>query len=152
MSNVQNGTAELDDLANKIKVNLQKSDNMYITAGQFMLKAQELCKANGLKWADWLKANDIKRSKASVCLQIASGKKTVDEVREDAAARQKKHKDALKKKAAKADAADPDEDGDDEGEGMTADHKAMIKAIAKFIQVASPDVLAKMCKAFKISI
>jgi len=151
MSNVQNST-ELEGLATKIKVTLDKSDNMYITAGQYMLKAKELCKAEGIKFDAWLKANDIKKTKAYVCLAIADGRKTVDEVRADAANRQKKHKDTLKAKAKKASKADPVQDSDDDEDDMTDEHKAMIKALSAFIKVASPEVLAKMCKTFKVSI
>jgi hypothetical protein len=152
MSKVINPAAELEVLAKTILVNLEKSDNMYVSAGQNMKRAKELCKEQGIKWGDWLKANGIGTSKAAICLAIADGRKTVDEVRKDAAERQKKHKDTLKKKASKADPVEDSDEGDEGDEGMTAEHKAMIKAIAKFIQVAPPATLAKMCKAFKITI
>ena len=151
MTNIQTHTTELDHLANSIKAKLTKSDNMYISAGQEMLKAQELCKADKISFEAWLKLNDIKRAKAYVCLAIAKGKTTVDEVRAESAARVKKSKDNLKAKAAKADAADPSEDSD-EDEGITAEHRAMIRALTKFIGTASPATLTKMCKAFKITI
>ena len=152
MAKITTAASELETLAATIKVNLEKSDNMYITAGQHMKKAKELCKTEGIKWGDWLKQHGIGTSKAAICLAIADGRKTVDDVRKEAADRQKKHKDTLKKKASKADPVEDSDEGDEDEEGMTAEHRAMIKALTTFVKVASPEVLAKMCKAFKVSV
>jgi len=142
----------LDHLANKIKASLTRSDDLYLTAGQLCKEAKAMCKAEGIKFDTWLKQHGIGRSKAYVCLQIADGRKTVDDVRKETADRQKAHQ-AKNKAARKASKADPSEDGegdDEQEDDMTPEHREMIKRLTSFIKTASPETLAKMCKAAKI--
>jgi hypothetical protein len=149
--NTVEATHELDHLANRIRVQLEKSDNLYISAGELLKEARTKCKEHGLKWASWLKEHNIGKSKAAVCLAIADGRKTIDEVRKENAERQAKHQ-AKNRKARNGEEGEGEGDVDPPEDDMTPEHAAMIKALTKFVKVASPDVLAKLCKVAKIKI
>ena len=93
----------MEELANKIRVTIVRSDDLYITAGEHLKEAQKRVAAGeageGVTWKDWLKQHNIGEEKARIVLQIANSDDTAAAVaahRKAQAERQKKSRDNKK--------------------------------------------------------
>jgi hypothetical protein len=90
---------ELQDLAERIKVHLEKarkykekSNDHYITAGQYLAEAQKTCDEGGFSAFRDKYFPHLGRSRVSELLQIATKKKSIEEVRASTRQRVGRHR------------------------------------------------------------
>jgi hypothetical protein len=97
-----NMPSELQDLGERIRVNLKKVDNYYDTIGYLLAKAEALCDADGFEeFQDKFCPHfaELGPSRRAELLAIGRGKKSIEDQRAETAKRVRQHR-ARKKAAA----------------------------------------------------
>ena len=148
--------SKLEAISIEVKVRLEKGDKLmgqaeghYMAAGLRLKEAQSRCKAEGIKFLEWLKANEIGKTKAYEVLAIADGRKTEKEAKEANKERQAKHRD--KNKKARAAAEDAMED-DDEDDGLTATQRDFIDGITAWAKGQTDATIKRWAKQIGLNV